>query len=103
MSDEKTLQSFDSIKTVISEVDDSDHAVSIKEIELNVQDLQSKELCVNVYQNTDLRKNSNSNTVLSVSSDQGRLFDIFFKDPFLTPYSLLLCGCFNIENQTIEP
>ena len=102
MSDEKTLQSFDSIKTVISEVDDSDHAVSIKEIELNVQDLQSKELSVNVYQNTDLRKNSNSNTVLSVSSDQGRLFDIFFQGS-LNPNGVGGTMCPHFFQKAISP
>ena len=74
-SDEKTLQSFDSLKTVISEVDDRDHAINLKEIELNVHDLQMShnELKVTIDKDNNLRKNSGA--VLSVSSDQESFMD----------------------------
>ena len=74
-SDEKTLQSLDSLKTVITEVDDTDHAITLKEIELNVQDLQMNhnELRVTIDKDNNIRKNSGA--VLSVSSDQESCID----------------------------
>ena len=73
LPDEKTFQSLDSIKTVISNVDDLEQPLNIQDITLKVEDLTNS----NNFLSTDLEmENSNldhrkhSAAVLSVNSDQ---------------------------------
>ena len=73
LPDEKTSQSLDSIKTVISNVDDSEQPLNIQDITLKVEDLTNS----NNFLSTDLEMESHnldhrkhSAAVLSVNSDQ---------------------------------
>ena len=73
LPDEKTFQSLDSIKTVISHVDDSEQPLNTQDITLKVEDLTNS----NNYLSTDLELENNhldqrkhSAAVLSVNSDQ---------------------------------
>ena len=67
-AEEKTLQSLDSVKTSISDVNDPEHALSIKDFNLQVDDNSNGNsiLAVNKENNeSELRKNSGA--VLSVN------------------------------------
>ena len=73
LPDEKTSQSLDSIKTVISNVDDSEQPLNIQDITLKVEDLTNSNNFLSIdlemgSHNLDHRKHSAA--VLSVNSDQ---------------------------------
>lgn len=71
-AEEKTLQSLDSVKTSISDVNDTEHALSIRDINLQVDDIHNGNSILTVNkENTETELRKNSSTVLSVNgSDQ---------------------------------
>ena len=71
-AEEKTLQSLDSVKTLISDVNDTEHALSIRDINLQVDDIHNGNSILTVNkENNETELRINSSTVLSVNgSDQ---------------------------------
>ena len=73
LPDEKTFQSLDSIKTVISNVDDLEQPLNIQDITLKVEDLTNSNNFLSTdleMENPNLDHRKHSAAVLSVNSDQ---------------------------------
>ena len=73
LPDEKTFQSLDSIKTVISNVDDLEQPLNIQDITLKVEDLTNSNNFLSTdleMENHNLDHRKHSAAVLSVNSDQ---------------------------------